>query len=150
MLHRETVVGVGLMLVAGFFLFYGSQLSFGTGARMGPGFMPVIAAAILGVLGAVILIQNLIARQGDKLPHVNWWALAMVVLGIAAFAALLKPLGLVLASTVLIIIADLASDGRNWLRTIASGLFLGFVSALIFVKGIGLQMPLWPWFMAGF
>jgi len=150
MLHREMVVGAGCMLVAGFFLLYGLQLPFGTAGRMGPGFLPVVTAGILGLLGAAILVQYVIAGGGQALPRVNWRALFLVTLSILAFAVLLKPAGLVVSSVVLILIADFASEGRNFRRTLLSGLLLGLASAGIFVKAIGLQMPLWPSFMAGF
>ncbi|WP_047143492.1 tripartite tricarboxylate transporter TctB family protein [Aquamicrobium sp. LC103] len=145
MLKRESLVGTIFVVIAAFFAFHALQLQVGTVGRMGPGYFPLVIAAVVGGIGAVILAMSLLdASATTVVKKINWSGLLIITASVLAFAALVIPAGLFVATIMLVFISDLASPGRNWLRTLILALVLSTAAALIFVKGIGMQMPLLP------
>jgi hypothetical protein len=72
-----------------------------------------------------------------------FWVLA----GVALFALSLEPLGLGLASLVLMLAARRAEPELSWRGAFAAWLVLLLVSLAIFVWGLGTPLPVWPRFM---
>lgn len=72
-----------------------------------------------------------------------FWVLA----GVALFALALEPLGLGLASLVLLLAARRAEPELSWRGALAAWLVLLLVSLAIFVWGLGTPLPVWPRFM---
>lgn len=143
-MRRDTIVGLTFLAIAAFFAFFGSQLTIGTAARMNAGYVPVLGAVLLGALGAVILGQDLLRRTPEPIARINWRGLICVAAGILVFAFTLRPLGLPLASVLLVLIGCLAERPFRPVQALLLGVFLAAASSLIFVAGIGLQLPLWP------
>jgi putative tricarboxylic transport membrane protein len=76
----------------------------GTAVRMGPGYFPLWVGGLVALLGALLLVQAL-RFDGPPLPRVHWHPLLLILVGGVAFGYLLKPLGLVLATAVLVIVS---------------------------------------------
>ena len=73
--RQDIAVGgifVALGLLFGFDI-WRTELEIGTPLRMGPGFFPVILAAILLLLGVVILVKGAIARIPPETARVIPW-----------------------------------------------------------------------------
>jgi hypothetical protein len=118
----------------------------GTPARMGPGFFPFWLGVILASLGIGIAAAA-IARHGGaegKLERFHWKPLFFVLGAIVLFGILLKPLGMLLAGMVLIVGAGLGAHEFSLKRSVLLGLFLVVFSALVFVIGLKLPIPLCP------
>ncbi|KAF1020719.1 MAG: hypothetical protein GAK30_02322 [Paracidovorax wautersii] len=131
------------MAAAGvFFALYGSQYSFGTAARMGPGYFPVILGWILAVLG-VLIAWPAWFRQGGRIV-VQWKNLFWSVISIAFFALALKWLGLVAATflTCLLALVPSAMPLKTRLLVCAS---ITVLTVLIFSVGLRMILPTWPW-----
>jgi hypothetical protein len=64
-----------------------------------------------------------------------------VVFGIAA-----PPLGLVIATILLVVVSSAASDEFRWKEAIISSLILAVFTVAAFAYGLQLQLPIWPWF----
>jgi len=92
-LTNRDVIG-GLILIAVGCAFYTASLGldFGTPRRMGPGFLPRIAAVLLAVLGAVILLSGL--RQHDAVQRADARPVLFIFAGICAFGLIAPVLGL--------------------------------------------------------
>ena len=122
-----------------------SQLS----AHPGAGYFPLGLSIILAVLGAIVLFKALTieAEGGDKVGSFAWRPLIIIVIGIAVFGAMLEPLGLALTVPVLIIISSLAGDEFHWKGVAVNAAVLTFGSWAIFVWGLKLTIPVWPWFV---
>ena len=71
------------------------------------------------------------------------WILGAVVL----FGLLLQPAGLVLSLVVLVLVSSRASHEFTWRGTLANAVILIAFSVGAFIKGISLQIPLWPTFL---
>ena len=78
---------------------------------------------------------------------VGWREIIVILSGVALFAALLQPLGIVVALIVLILVTSMASHEFRLRDTVISAVVLLIMSYLVFVKGLELQFPLLPKFM---
>ena len=142
----------GLMfLVVGALFAWGavSNYSFGSSARPGPGYFPFGLGVILVVLGAFILFEALTieTEDGEPIGTIAWKPLLIVLASVAGFGFLLPRLGMFVCLPLLVIVSSMASDEFSWKATLGSAVFLTVFSWLIFIKGLGLTIPLLPAFM---
>lgn len=142
----------GLMfIVMGLGFAWGAtNYSFGASARPGPGYFPFGLGIILAVIGAFTLFESLTieVEGGEK---IGAWPLkpGIVILGaVVVFGALLPRLGMAVTLPVLIAIASLASGEFEWKEVLLNVVVLTVGSWAIFIKGLGLTIPLWPAFVA--
>lgn len=141
---QDAATGVFLILVAALAWYFGRGLVVGTTMRMGPGYVPMLLAGCILILGVVILTTSFL-NDG---PALEAWGLRPVVLVLAAFTSfglLIERGGLVLACLASIVIATFAAHDRRWLETVAFGIVMVAGCVLLFVKGLGLTMKVWPW-----
>lgn len=127
----------------------GREYSFGTAGRMGPGYFPVVLGAMLALIGSVSVIRSFIA-PGEPIGAFAWKPLILLLLGVLLFAALIKPAGLVIALLALVLTSAAASENFRFEWGATAGL-IGLIvfCSLVFVKGLGVPMPLvGPWFEA--
>ena len=142
----------GLMfLVMGALFAWGaiSNYNFGSSARPGPGYFPFGLGVILALLGAFILFEALTieTEDGEPIGDIAWKPLLVILASVGAFGLLLPILGMFIALPVLVITSSLASHEFTWKATLVSAVFLTAFSWLIFIKGLGLTIPLIPAFM---
>ena len=119
----------------------------GTPARMGPGFFPFWLGMILvglGVLIAVIAFRHAEAGEDAQLEKFHWGPILYVLIAIVLFGVLLKPIGMLLSGMVLIVGASLGSHEFKWREILGLGIFLVIFTALVFVVGLKLPIPLCP------
>src|SRR5664279_5400786 len=123
-----------------------SQLS----THPGAGCFPLGLSVLLAVLGAIVLFKSLTIESegGDRIGAFAWRPLVVIVVGIAVFGAMLEPLGLALSVPVLIVISSLAGDEFHWKGVLANAVVLTVGSWAVFVWGLKLTIPVWPWFVA--
>ncbi|MBD1552603.1 tripartite tricarboxylate transporter TctB family protein [Pseudomonas typographi] len=120
----------------------------GTPARMGAGFFPFWLGIGLGLLGlGAILRAGSRQRPAQRLEPWAWKPLGWVLGALGLFALLLPTAGLVIASAVLVLVSSRASAQFNWAASLANAAAISLFSALVFVAGLGLPMPLWPTFI---
>ena len=121
---------------------WGRQYAMGTSARMGPGYFPTVLGAVLALLGAVSVGRSLL-RTGEPIAAVAWRPTALVLGGTVLFGLLLEGAGLLIALASMIITGAMASRYTR-LDVVSVLALLGIVMfcALVFVKGLGLPMPL--------
>lgn len=139
----------GLMFIAfGLFFLIVAQVSYqmGTAVRMGPGYFPSVLGGILAVLGAVVLFDSFV-QTGTPVPQFHFRPLIFILISSLAFAYLLKPLGLVLASAALIFISAYGGHEFKWKEVAWLTLALVIFSVIIFVKGLTLPFPICPSFV---
>ena len=76
-------------------------------------------------------------KDGNFVP---WWCLA----AIAFFGVTIERMGLVIALTGLVLIACAANRGTKFHEALALAFGSAVLSALLFVKALGLSIPIWP------
>jgi hypothetical protein len=136
------VVGLG-------FAWGATNYSFGTSARPGPAYFPFGLGIIMAVLGALILFKALTVESegGDKVGGIAWKPLAIVVGSVVLFGLLLPRLGMFVALPLLVVTSALAGDEFHWGEALANAAILTVGSWAVFIYGLNLTIPLWPWFV---
>jgi hypothetical protein len=118
----------------------------GTAARMGPGYFPRLLGILLVVGGG---IQALIGLRSKPEFAVEWhWRpLFTLLIGVALFIVMTPWLGLIAAALVMSFVASAASREFRWQEALLVGVILGGAATALFVWGLGVPLPVWPWFM---
>lgn len=127
------------------FAVYGHvHYAMGTAARMGPGYIPIVLGWMLAVLGLLVALPAL-WRQGSPVV-VQWKNLACSVASLVVFATLLRSGGVILASftacLVALVPARMPLRRRFYISAVVSA-----ITVLIFVLGLQMILPTWPWSM---
>ena len=137
-------LGAGLLFVAigGAGLWLANDLTYGTAARMGPGFFPTWVSAIIVVMGVVMAARSLVI-SGPPIGEIRLRPLVAVLLAVAVGGYLIERVGLAISLVVLIGIAGLSRGDTNWrqLPLIAVALATGCV--IVFVHLLGQSLPGW-------
>jgi len=130
--------GVSAMLIA-------RDYNMGTASRMGPAFFPTILGALLAVIGAIAVIRSFIA-PGTPIGGFAFKGLVLVTVSVVVFGFLVREAGLVIALPLLVILGGYASARFRWRNAITMAAGLTIFCAVVFVKGLGIPMPIiGPW-----
>ena len=117
----------------------------GTPLRMGPAYFPTILGAVLAVIGAISVIRSFIT-SGTPIGAFGFNGLALVILSVVVFGFLVRAVGLVVALPLLVLISAYASARFRWRTTLIMAAGLTIFCGLVFVKGLGIPLPLiGPW-----
>ena len=129
----------------------------GEGARMGPGYFPLMLGILMAMLGAAVTFKALVVESvgGDKIGKWAWKPLVFVILANLAFGALLAGVptfkipafGLIVAIYALTFIASMAESGWKVKNTFVLATVLAIGSYIAFVVILKLQFPVWPAFL---
>jgi hypothetical protein len=117
----------------------------GTAFRMGPGYFPTILGGLLVLIGLLSLGRAAL-RSGEPLPSARIKGLLAVTIATLGFGALLRGAGLVVALPVLVVVSAAASARFRWGPALALAAGLTLFCAAVFLKGLGVPIPLrGPW-----
>lgn len=127
-------------------VFLGRNLPMGDTAMMGPGYVPRMVAIGLLIVGATMIVRGL-TRPGASLPLPGVKARVIVpVLGsVIAFALALPRIGVMAATVIMVSLAVFAAKSPRFKETLLLIGGLCLLVFLVFIKGLGVQMPVWPW-----
>ena len=147
--EKDFWAGLMFVVVGVAFAWGATAYNFGSSARPGPGYFPFGLGIILAILGGLILFKALTieVEGGEKIG--SWpmrpglWILGAVVL----FGLALPRLGMAIALPLLIAVASFGGDEFHWKEVLINGIVLTLGSWAIFIKGLGLTIPLWPPFL---
>jgi hypothetical protein len=118
----------------------------GTSGRMGPGYFPRALGAILVALGLVLCLRAL-RTQGSPMLFPTFKPLLVVIASVIVFGLAAAPLGLVVATILLVVVSSAASDEFRWKEAVIASLALAAFTVLAFSYGLKLQLPVWPAFL---
>ena len=147
--QRDFWSGLMFVVVGVVFAVGATNYSMGASARPGPGYFPLMLSIIMAILGAIVLFKSLTIETegGDPIGSIAWKPLLIIVFAILVFGALLPRLGMVITIPILIVITSFAGDEFGWKGVIANAVVLTVSSWVIFIVGLKLTIPMWPWFM---
>lgn len=131
--------GLGLFVS----LYAATHYQLGSAIRMGPGYFPTVIGALVALLGLALTLSAL-RTPGPRVPRLHLRPMLLILAAGVAFGYLLKPLGLVLATAVLIVVSALGGHEFRWREALALAAVLVLFSIGVFVYGLGLPFPLWP------
>jgi len=139
---RDFWAGAIYLALAAVVIWVGRNYQQGSSARMGPGYFPVVLGSILALFGIASMVRSFI-RPGEAIAPIAWKPLILVLGSIVLFGLLLDRLGLLIALPCLIVVSALASrNSRADVTSIVAMIGLVAFCALVFVKGLGVPMPL--------
>ena len=131
----------------------------GTGARMGPGYFPLVLGVLLAILGTVEIVKALVTgkRGGDKVGKWAWRPICFVLGANVAFGVLLGGLpsikvpamGMIIAIYALVTIASMGGERFKLKDVLILATILAIGSYLAFIMLLKLQIPVWPTFITG-
>ena len=146
-------MGVGIAFAWG-----STRYTIGSGARMGPGYFPLVLGVLLAILGGIITFKALVVEtmDGDKLGSFAWKPLVFNILANVVFGILLGGLpgiglpsmGLIVGIYALTFVACLAGETFNFKEALILATILAAFSYLAFIKLLNLQFPVWPAFFS--
>ncbi len=157
--QKDFYSGLMFMAVGVAFAWGATSYSIGTGARMGPGYFPLILGTFMALVGLAISVKALVIKtpDGDKIGKWAWRPLFYIIAANVAFGVLLAGLpslglpafGLIIAIYALTVIASMAQPDWQLKTSLLLGTVLAVGSYLVFVLALKLQFPVWPSFITG-
>lgn len=136
----------GLFIAFGLFFGYQSwTMDIGTALRMGPGYFPLLLAAILVLLGIVILIQAM-RVEGEPIGPLAWRGMLLILPAPILFGLTVRGLGFVPAVFIAAFVASFASVKMKPLASVILSAGVTLFSYLVFSKGLSLPFRAFgPW-----
>ncbi|MGJ7504002.1 tripartite tricarboxylate transporter TctB family protein [Variovorax sp. ZT5P49] len=147
-----TVVGVA-------FAWGATTYTVGTGARMGPGYFPLMLGILMALIGLGIMFSGLTVEttDGEKIGKWAWKQVVFILGANLAFGVLLGGLpslgvpamGMIIAIYALVIIGSLAGHEFKLPSVLVLATVLAVGSYVAFIWALKLQIQVWPTFITG-
>lgn len=149
----------GLMFtVAGIAFAWGAtNYTIGEGARMGPGYFPLMLGILLAIIGMVVVFTAMVVEteDGDKVGSFAWKPLGYIIGANVIFGIMiggipkigLPAMGLIVGIYALTFVASLASEEFKAKEVAILATVLAAVSYFAFIVLLKLQFPVWPSFL---
>jgi hypothetical protein len=157
--QKDFYSGVMFVAVGIAFAWGATTYTIGEGARMGPGYFPLMLGLLLAGLGVFILFESLVVetQDGDRIGKLAWRPLGYIIAANLLFGILLGGLpsiklpamGMILAIYGLTLISALASDEFKLKEVLILATVLAIGSYLAFILLLKLQFQVWPSFITG-
>jgi hypothetical protein len=138
--------GVALIALSLFALYASSDLPGMRGFQFGPGTAPRLFAGLMLLLGLAVTVTGMLAA-GAALERYHLRGPFFVTVSILAFAAIIRPLGLVITAFACFMIAALGSPAQRWVQTLIVGIAITAFCCFLFPYVLGLPFQMKPRFM---
>ena len=156
--QRDFFAGLMFSAVGVAFAWGATHYSIGSGARMGPGYFPLMLGILLAILGLIIVFGALVVEteDGEPVGKIAWKPLGFIIGSNLLFGVLLAGLpsvgipafGLIVAIFGLTFVAAMAGDEFKAKEVAILATILAVGSYLAFVVLLKLQFPVWPSFIS--
>lgn len=157
--QKDFFSGVMFTVVGVAFAWGASTYNVGNGARMGPGYFPLLLGVVMALIGVGIMFSGLTVETEDGERIGKWaWKQVIFILGAnIAFGILLGGLpsigvpamGLIIAIYALVLISSLAGSEFNFKKVLVLATVLAIGSYVAFIWALKLQIQVWPTFITG-
>jgi hypothetical protein len=157
--QKDFFSGVMFTVVGLAFAWGATTYSVGTGARMGPGYFPLMLGILMAVIGLGIMFSGMTVEttDGEKIGKWAWKQVVFILGANLAFGVLLGGLptfgvpamGMIIAIYALVIIASLAGHEFKLPTVLVLATVLAVGSYVAFIWALKLQIQVWPTFITG-
>lgn len=157
--QKDFFAGVMFTVVGVAFAWGATTYNVGSGARMGPGYFPLMLGIVMAFIGLIIMFTGLTVETATGDPIGKWaWRQVFFILGAnLAFGILLGGLpsfgipamGLIIAIYALVLIAAQAGSKHALPSVLALATVLAVGSYIAFIWALKLQIQVWPTFITG-
>jgi len=157
--QKDFFAGLLFMVMGVAFAWGATNYTIGEGARMGPGYFPLMLGILLALIGAAVVFEALVVEteDGEKIGGAAWKPLIFIIGANLIFGICLggipkiglPSLGLIVGIYALTFVAALAGDEFKAKEVAIVATVLAIISYGAFVKLLNLQFPVWPSFIVG-
>ncbi len=157
--QQDFFSGLMFMVVGIAFAWGATTYNIGEGARMGPGYFPLMLGILLTALGGFIVFESLVVEteDGEKIGAWAWKPLGYIIAANLLFGILLGGLpsiklpamGMIVGIYGLTFVSSMAGDEFSFKENIILATVLAIGSYLAFIVLLKLQFPVWPSFITG-
>ncbi|WP_152047458.1 tripartite tricarboxylate transporter TctB family protein [Aureimonas psammosilenae] len=139
--NRDILAGAIFVVIALLFAWEGSNYPLGRALRMGPGFIPLLLAGTLTVLGICVLVSGLKKQERAEIGAVPWKGIAFVLAALVLFGEGGALLGLVPTVFLCVAIVALASSQNSVRDALGIAALITLLSWLVFKVGLSVSLP---------
>jgi hypothetical protein len=157
--QKDFFSGLMFLAIGIAFAWGATTYTIGEGARMGPGYFPLMLGILLAALGGFIIFESLVVEteDGEPIGKFAWKPLGFIIGANLLFGILLGGLpsiglpamGMILAIYGLTFVASLAGDEFKLKEVVILATILAIGSYLAFIVMLKLQFQVWPSFITG-
>jgi putative tricarboxylic transport membrane protein len=123
------------------------KLRFGSIARPGPGFFPVVLAAAFSLVCLTLLVRA-VRAGGEPAPagaRLGWRKIVATMAALFVYALLLEGLGFVIATFALLLFFFRALERQRWPVALLGSLATALLTYVVFKVWLHVQLPASPW-----
>ena len=142
---QDVYGGMALILLALVAFVASNDLPGMRGFAFGPGTAPRLFAFTLAILSLGVVIGGLLTN-GPEVSGYKIRGVIFIIGSILAFAACIRPLGLVIASFATMVICAAAAEDVKWRETVIVAVVVTACCSVLFPYGLNLPFQLWPRF----
>ena len=157
--QKDFFSGLMFMGVGAAFAWGATTYKVGEGARMGPGYFPLMLGVLMVILGIAVTFKSLVVETvgGDKMGKWAWKPLVFIIAANLIFGICLGGLpsiklpamGMIVGIYALTFVASMAEAGWKVKNTFILATVLAAGSYVAFVMVLKLQFAVWPTFITG-
>lgn len=138
--YRDITAGLIFLALAIAFGWESTNYEMGRAVRMGPGFIPLALALMLGVLGLAVMLTGLNKYGEGEAGPVPWRGIALVGVALILFGAFGRELGLVPVVFLCTFVTALASVRNTLVSALGMSAALAAVCWVVFKLGLGISL----------
>ena len=142
---QDVYGGMALILIALTAFVASNDLPGMRGFAFGPGTAPRLFAFTLAILSLGVVVGGLLTA-GPDISGYKIRGVVFIIGAILAFAATIRPLGLIIASFSCMVICAAAAEDVKWRETLIVAVAVTAFCAVLFPYGLNLPFQLWPRF----
>ena len=156
--QKDFYSGVMFAVVGVAFAWGATSYNVGSGARMGPGYFPLMLGILMALIGLAVMFTGLSVEteDGEKVGKWAWKQVVYIIGANLAFGVLLGGLpafgvpamGMIIAIYALVVISSLAGSEFDLRKVLALATILALGSYIAFIWALKLQIQVWPTFIA--
>ena len=157
--QKDFYSGVMFAVVGVAFAWGATTYNVGSGARMGPGYFPLMLGILMALIGLAVMFTGLSVEteDGEKIGRWAWKQVVYIIGANLAFGVLLGGLpafgvpamGMIIAIYALVVISSLAGSEFDLRKVLALATILALGSYIAFIWALKLQIQVWPTFITG-
>jgi hypothetical protein len=157
--QKDFFAGLMFTVVGVVFAWGATTYNVGSGARMGPGYFPLMLGIVMALIGAAVMFTGLTVEtaDGEKVGKWAWKQVGFILGANLAFGVLLGGLpsigvpamGMIIAIYALTIISAMAGHEFELKEVLILATVLAVGSYVAFIWLLKLQIQVWPTFITG-
>jgi hypothetical protein len=121
-------------------LYFARDLAFGSTARMGPGYFPMVLSGLVLLIGIIVGLRALTV-DGPPVERVPLRPIVIIVICIVGFGYLIEWLGAAIMSAALVLVAGFARPRIRLRESILLALVMSAFVIGVFVYALGQPLP---------